>query len=191
MSTASRIKSQITAVAIELFADQGYHGVSTRDIAAAAKVTEGSIYRLFETKDGLFREAIATALMQVLDPAQFLLMIYENERKQDKVSLLTSAVLRWYSTLAQPSARLLAQAYCLDEWRGTAYGPIEKIMDMVATHLAQGEKTHVAEAHVAARGSILALLQFKITHASRCSAKQENDAAMAILHTWLRAFRPT
>ncbi|HEY6351192.1 MAG TPA: helix-turn-helix domain-containing protein [Candidatus Angelobacter sp.] len=194
MRTGSIIKPQITKTAIEMFADRGYHGVSTRDIAAAAKVTEASIYRLFETKDGLFKEAISAALRRALDPAQFLLMIYENERKQEATALLTSAVLRWYSTLSRPSARLLAQAYFLTEWRGQAYGPIEKIIDILATHLGNIEKPRTnkaKEAKVAARASVLALLQFKMTYAGSCSPKEETEAVTAMVQQWFRGLRLT
>jgi len=192
MSTASRIKGHITETAITMFANRGYHGVSTRDIAAAAKVTEGSIFRLYKTKDGLFKEAIAAVLKQALDPAQFLLMIYENERKQEMPALLISAVLRWYESLNQSSARLLTQAYLLTEWRDEAYGPVEKIIDILANHLGGIERpksTKQTDAKIAARGSILALLQFKITYASSCSAKEETAAVTAILQQWLRGGR--
>lgn len=176
-----------------MFADRGYHGVTTRDIAAAAKVTEGSIYRLFETKDGLFGEAVAAALRQALDPAQFLLMIYENERQQDTPSLLISSVLRWYVSLTQASARLLTQAYLLTEWRGDAYGPIEKIIDILATHLGHIERSPKGkkdtDAKVAARASILALLQFKMTYAGTCSPKEEAKAVTAMVQQWFRGVR--
>ena len=187
---ASRIKARITDTATKLFADCGFHGVSTRDVAKAARVTEGSIYRIFASKDGLFKETIAAALGKALDPAHFLLMIYENQHNQDATSILTSAVLRWYSSLTQSSARLLLQAYLLAEWREFAYGPIEKIMKILASHLDGAEKSKDAAkvATTAARASILSILQFKVTYASSCTSKQETEAITALIHQWFKGF---
>jgi AcrR family transcriptional regulator len=38
----------------QLFARQGYHGTSTREIALVASVSENTIFRHFESKEGLF-----------------------------------------------------------------------------------------------------------------------------------------
>jgi AcrR family transcriptional regulator len=191
---ASRIKQHIADTAIKLFADRGYHGVSTRDIAKLAKVTEGSIYRIFATKDGVFKEAVTTVLRQALDPAQFLLMIYENEDKKDRMALLTAAIMRWYSSLSPSAARLLTQAYFLEEWRDFAYGPINKIMEILSTTLQRSEgtsRTSKTDFVIAAHAPILALLQFKITYASSCSPKEENETVGAMVRQWLRTVLPS
>src|SRR5215471_20175922 len=96
---ASRIEARILDRAIELFADFGYYGVTTRDLAKKAKVTEGSIYRLFKSKDNLFEQALGRVLNRAFDPAHFLLMVFEKHGKQDFASLLTEAVNRWYFSL--------------------------------------------------------------------------------------------
>ena len=46
-------KEKILAVALELFANEGYNAVSTSRIAKQAEVSEGLIFRHFETKKGL------------------------------------------------------------------------------------------------------------------------------------------
>src|SRR5215467_467800 len=93
---ASKIEARILEKAIELFADFGYYGVTTRDLAKKAKVTEGSIYRLFHTKENLFEVALRSVLARALDPAQFLMMIFDRQGKQDFVSLATEVVRKWY-----------------------------------------------------------------------------------------------
>jgi hypothetical protein len=120
-------------------------------------------------------------------------MIYESEDKKDRIPLLTAAILRWYSSLSPSAARLLTQAYFLDEWRDFAYSPINKIMEILGTTLQRGDggrragKTDFA---IAGRAPILALLQYKITYATSCSAKEENEAVTAIVRQWLRAVLP-
>lgn len=57
-SDCRRRKSQILDADVALFADYSYFGVSTRDIVKKARVTEGSIYRLFTSKDQLFAAAL-------------------------------------------------------------------------------------------------------------------------------------
>lgn len=48
-----------------LFARHGYHGVSTRDVAAAADVNEVTIYRHYAKKRDLFRAVLESQLRQV------------------------------------------------------------------------------------------------------------------------------
>ena len=185
---ASKIEARILERAIELFADFGYYGVTTREIAKKAKVTEGSIYRLFRSKDNLFAQAIKTVLRNALDPAQFLLMVFEKQGKQDFPSLAKEAVTRWYVSLPRASARLLTQAYFADpKWRKLAYGPIDKIIELLTTFMdkeqAKGKRVN---APIAARALIMALMQFKITYASEYSEKDEKPMIDGIIQQWVQ-----
>src|SRR5215467_6404963 len=130
---ASKIEPRILDAAIALFADYGYFGVTTRDVARKAKVTEGSIYRLFRSKDNLFESSLEAVIGHLLDPAQFLLMIFENRKKQDFSSAISSPIRRWYSSLTYQSARLLIQASLSknEKWRQAAYAPLEKIIGIL------------------------------------------------------------
>jgi len=49
----SEIKRQIVEAAAELFAEKGFHRTTTKDIANAAGVSEGTIYNYFNNKDDL------------------------------------------------------------------------------------------------------------------------------------------
>lgn len=53
------------AAAAKLFARHGYHGVSTRDVAAVADVNEVTIYRHYAKKRDLFRAVLESQLRQV------------------------------------------------------------------------------------------------------------------------------
>ncbi len=54
----TRKKEQILVKAMELFANKGYHGVSTKKIAQAANVSEGLIFKHFQNKEGLLNAII-------------------------------------------------------------------------------------------------------------------------------------
>ncbi|MCX5384592.1 TetR/AcrR family transcriptional regulator [Streptomyces sp. NBC_00083] len=51
-------EAEVLTSAMRLFRRQGYLGASLRDIEAATGLHPGSLYRVFENKDGLFRAAL-------------------------------------------------------------------------------------------------------------------------------------
>jgi TetR/AcrR family transcriptional regulator len=55
---ASERREQLIHVAIDLFSRKGFKGTTTREIAAAAGVTEAIIFRHFETKEHLYTAII-------------------------------------------------------------------------------------------------------------------------------------
>ncbi|MBV9072255.1 MAG: TetR/AcrR family transcriptional regulator [Acidobacteria bacterium] len=58
LSSADR-KLQVLDVAAELFARHGFDGVTTRQIADAAGITEAIVFRHFATKDDLYWEVLS------------------------------------------------------------------------------------------------------------------------------------
>ncbi len=63
---AHKRKKQILYSAIEVFARGGFHGTTTKDIAAEAEVAEALLYRYFESKEALFVEAIRFSAQQLI-----------------------------------------------------------------------------------------------------------------------------
>ena len=63
------VKARIERGALSLFAEQGVDGVSTREIAQAAGVSEGAIYKHFKSK-----EALAEALFEAIHVRLFALI---------------------------------------------------------------------------------------------------------------------
>jgi AcrR family transcriptional regulator len=187
---ASKIEPRILDAAIALFADYGYFGVTTRDVARKAKVTEGSIYRLFSSKEHLFELCLEAVVEHLLDPAQFLLMIFENRKKQDFSSAIAGPLRRWYASMTNQSARLLTHA-CLsrnEKWRQSAYAPLEKIIGILAGSMEREIKKgqpRKFNAQAVARSLILALFQFKITASPSTQAKEQNEEMEGILQHWL------
>jgi AcrR family transcriptional regulator len=60
-------REQIIQAAAHLFASQGFHRTTTKDIAEAAEVSEGTLYNYFENKDDLL-----IGIMEMLTIAQHL-----------------------------------------------------------------------------------------------------------------------
>jgi AcrR family transcriptional regulator len=61
MSTPSRSSErleQVLQIAGQLFAHQGYHATSTREIARMADISENTLFRLFENKEQIFWDAL-------------------------------------------------------------------------------------------------------------------------------------
>lgn len=52
------VKDQLLEAALQVYAENGYHGATTRRIAAAAGVNEITLFRHFGSKDVLLREAL-------------------------------------------------------------------------------------------------------------------------------------
>lgn len=61
--TADRIRN----AAVELFRDRGYSATTTRDIAARAGITVGSLYNHFESKQALLFDVLLSAHQEALD----------------------------------------------------------------------------------------------------------------------------
>jgi TetR/AcrR family transcriptional regulator len=56
--TGTERREQLLNVAVDLFSRKGFKGTTTREIAAAAGVTEAIIFRHFETKEHLYKAII-------------------------------------------------------------------------------------------------------------------------------------
>jgi AcrR family transcriptional regulator len=191
---ASKARSRIIDAAIALYADHGYFGVTVRDLARKAKTTEGTLYRVLDSREKTFAAALTTVLDRLLDPAQLALMIFENPKKQDFAPLMASVVRRWYSGMPEQSARFLMQAYWSqnEEWRDKAYAPIEKTIRLLATSIEremEQAQTARLDALAASRTLILSLFQFKLTAPAK-AGKQESQAVEAMIRHWLRGLSP-
>jgi TetR/AcrR family transcriptional repressor of mexJK operon len=64
-STKSSTEERILTTAASLFAQFGYNGVSTREIASAAQVNEVTIYRHFPRKRDLYLAVLGAELQRV------------------------------------------------------------------------------------------------------------------------------
>jgi AcrR family transcriptional regulator len=190
MLTSSRVRARILAAAAELFGNHGPDGITFHQLAKKARVTPGSIYRLFKTREMLFEQAVKNALSQTVNPANFLLALFEDRKGRDFRAVLAGTVRLWYDSLSHPDARLLMQAtFANHKWEG-GDGPVEKIIQVLATGMdreLRPKKAGAIDATTAARALILALFQLKLSLRPSIAAKQEKEIMEAVLQFWLNA----
>jgi AcrR family transcriptional regulator len=63
-------EADIMAAATRLFAEEGFHSTSTRKIAAAAGVSEGTLFHYFSTKNALLQAILDDFYAQLIESAQ-------------------------------------------------------------------------------------------------------------------------
>jgi TetR/AcrR family transcriptional regulator len=63
-------EAAILAAATQLFGDKGYGGARTADIAAAAGVTERTLFKYFPSKDSLYRRVMFPAVLAATMPRE-------------------------------------------------------------------------------------------------------------------------
>jgi AcrR family transcriptional regulator len=64
-------RRRIVTTALRLFAERGFEGVSTREIAAEAEVNPPALQYYFDSKDGLYRacaEHVADGVLELVEP---------------------------------------------------------------------------------------------------------------------------
>jgi AcrR family transcriptional regulator len=65
--TGQEVRSRLITAARDVFAERGYAGASTREIAKQAEVTEVLLFRHFGSKAGLFDEAVLDTFVGFVD----------------------------------------------------------------------------------------------------------------------------
>jgi AcrR family transcriptional regulator len=76
--TAEERKDAIMTAALPLFATKGFDGVTTREVAEAACVSEALLYRHFENKRALYEAIQSTCVMQATADAQLVSSLPDN-----------------------------------------------------------------------------------------------------------------
>ncbi|WP_433932608.1 TetR/AcrR family transcriptional regulator [Sorangium cellulosum] len=67
--TLTEAQKKIVEAAVTAFAEQGFHGTATRDIARRAGVAEATIFKYFPTKRDLLLGVLGPAIEQLVGPA--------------------------------------------------------------------------------------------------------------------------
>ncbi|MES2186355.1 MAG: TetR/AcrR family transcriptional regulator [Pseudomonadota bacterium] len=102
--TASKARDRMLDVAEELFAESGFGATSTRDIAAAANVTLGSVHYHFASKRQLFIEAFSRRARPFVEERMQLLR-EAHERWPDGVIPLQELIRRFAFPLLHAALR--------------------------------------------------------------------------------------
>ncbi len=111
-------RQQILEAALDLFAEQGLEGATSKDIAERAEVTHGLIYFYFKSKEELFKSAFEYALQQSLAQLDIDGALESDEPPEQA---LTHLLTRLKETLTSPHMvtvlRLMMHTTARHDWR--------------------------------------------------------------------------
>jgi AcrR family transcriptional regulator len=96
----------ILEAALDVFAEQGFQGATTKEIAARAGVTHGLIYFYFASKEDLFQAVFEHALRGALDQ---LSLPDVTESGEEPAVVIERSVARLLEILSSPRASSLAR----------------------------------------------------------------------------------
>lgn len=102
----SLTKGRIVEAAVQLFAQQGFRGTSTREIARLADVNETSLFRHFSRKQELFWAALQSRLDKVRVPKELQLALAEDYNPEVVVPLIVRFLVQT-ATLQRELIRIL------------------------------------------------------------------------------------
>ncbi|HEY1135099.1 MAG TPA: TetR family transcriptional regulator [Nocardioides sp.] len=95
MATSGRRggRAVIITAAVDLFGTVGYHGASTRDIAAAADVTVASIYYHFKSKQQILQAIMVDILSEVIEETRSAVLSAGSDSEEQLAALVRTWVL--------------------------------------------------------------------------------------------------
>src|SRR5918993_2746894 len=96
--TSEERRAAIVQAALRLFAERGFRGTTTRELAAAVGVTEPVLYEHFKTKRDLYSAIIEEKANSGLAALQALHDRYTgNEDDSGYFNALGQAIIEWYT----------------------------------------------------------------------------------------------
>src|SRR5881275_2552982 len=105
-------REEILDAAFEEFAETGYHGASTEDIARRAGISQPYVFRLFGTKKELFRAVVARCFRETLETFQ---RAAEGKRGEEALQAMGEAYMQLHLTdRTRLRAQMQAYAACDD-----------------------------------------------------------------------------
>lgn len=133
---------ELTATALDLFAERGFASVTIKDVARATGVNTALIYYYFQNKEDLFRATIEGAVIQALEN-------YKSLRKKhvDPVDLIDD----WFNTNVQLSDSIRKLVEIMLDYSGSGISfpsvdrSIRQFYDEECNILADGIRRGIAE----------------------------------------------
>lgn len=146
---ATGVKDRVERAAVELFAERGVDGVSIADIAAAAEVSQGALYRHYRSKDELATRLFADAYLRTGGELSVI------RTKASRFSARIEAMIAHFCALYDRDPALfrfmlIAQHDVLPRVARTGPTPVEVIEAVLADAVAARELGAVAPAEGAA-----------------------------------------
>jgi AcrR family transcriptional regulator len=102
------MRERIVAAAIQVIREHGVTRATTKEIARAAKVSEGSIYNHFENKTALFGAAFGAVTSGIRGPMRELAASVGKGTVEGNLERLAGAAVRFYGELLPMTASALA-----------------------------------------------------------------------------------
>src|SRR5438874_11598022 len=94
-STAAERRADVLDAALIEFAERGYYGAPTEDIARRAGISQPYVFRLFGTKKELFKAVVARCFRETLDMFQ---RAAEGLRGEEALHAIGNAYVERYLT---------------------------------------------------------------------------------------------
>lgn len=117
-------RQQILEAALDLFAEQGLNGATSKDIAERAEVTHGLIYFYFKTKEELFKAAFEYALEQALDRLDVAAIALSDDPPEEALTRLLTRTLDALNTPRMRNmSRLMLHTMAHNDW---SVGPLHE-----------------------------------------------------------------
>jgi AcrR family transcriptional regulator len=111
--TKAERREEILEAAFHEFAERGYEGASTEDIARRAGISQPYVFRLFGTKKALFTAVVARCLRETLEMFQ---RAAEGKRGAEALDAMGNAYVQTYLTdRTRLRAQMQAYAACDDD----------------------------------------------------------------------------
>ncbi len=138
-------RDRIIAAAVTLFARAGFNGVTTKEISAAAKISDGASYRYFPTKRDLFLCAFETELQKLSVRAEELARITNAE--DSRTALRAGLELITNNLVKQPELVRLLHFSALEFKSDSDIEPIFRrhvypIFEALSTHRQRESRDH-------------------------------------------------
>lgn len=192
MSEAATRDRMITA-AVALFARAGFNGVTTRDIASSANVSEGNLFRYFRSKRELFLAAIDHELGKLRGRTR---LLDRNAGAQDSRHALRSLFEVITETVVQEPALVRLLHFSVLEF-GAEIGPLfRKHLDSLLADSArnferwshdQGLRNVSAQVTVLSFVGTVVLLQlYPVVSGAELPFSSVESAAAAYAELWCR-----
>ena len=165
-SSGYSASERILDTATDLFAQSGYHGVSTREIASAAQVNEVTIFRHYPHKQDLYRAVLKSGLQKVNLRGDLLARIAEAGNGRDALARTFELISK---TLNQKPEILRILQYSALEMKSD-FDPLVRehlgaLVDVVARYLEPWIKTGDLRC-TNAKTVIFALIAILMSHSS-------------------------
>ena len=191
-------KEKIVAAAAQLFARQGYHGTSTREIARLADVSENTIFRHFDRKEDLFWSAVRARCSAV----KLRRDVMEGMAEGEAPDIILPKIIEFLSDILNYSPellRLIAVALLEMQWKADIFcdeflsPAFSAIGNYLAMNVQKGRIRNLDPTMVTAALTTMVLVHpwlSRLIDNGKVSYSDNRDAGRAYSRFWLEVLTP-